>query len=397
MQIKRYDDWLQEYLYYTSGHEIPALYNKWVGIGVIASCLKQNVYLDMRKSFRIYPNMFIIIVDVAGSGKSHAIENCGLNLLEHSDALEPNTENRIYIYDQRISAAAMIKSMAKLYKDTGEHCIAVFAEELGFFTNLSGENSNISHVLVKTYDNHKLANETIARSFEGTPNAQFNIIGGTTPKALKKSVAKEFIDDGVVSRLMFIHSEDIGEAKPFPTPPKNNDTRKTYLAYDLNDFKKLRGGFKWTKEANDYYEEWYVQTRKSYSVRDDKVLFKRLSGKMLKIAMVLSVARKHNLILELSDIIDAIAIRNEALDSYLYIDNKLTTTEFGEKVQSILEIIKANKKIKHSDLQHKVTHWIGTVELHNVILTLIEADLVEEEKVYSKNAKKPTKIYAWKG
>ncbi|GAG53543.1 unnamed protein product, partial [marine sediment metagenome] len=236
---------------------------------VIASCLKQNVYLDMRESFRIYPNMFIVIVDVAGSGKSHAIENCGLDLLKHSDALEPDTDNRIYIYDQRISAAAMIKSMAKLYKDTGEHCIAVFAEELGFFTNLSGENSNISHVLQKTYDNHKLANETIARSFEGTPNAQFNIIGATTPKALKKSIAKEFIDDGVVSRLTFIHSEDIGEAKPFPTPPLENKTRKTYLAMDLNEFKNLSGKFKWTQEANDYYEEWYVKTRGNYSERDD--------------------------------------------------------------------------------------------------------------------------------
>jgi len=397
MTVSRYNDWLEEYLYYTSGHEVPVLYNKWVGLGVIASCLKQNVYLDMRKSFRIYPNMFIVIVDVAGSGKSHAIENCGLDLLEHSDALEPNSDNRIYIYDQRISAAAMIKSMAKLYKDTGEHCIAVFAEELGFFTNLSGENSNISHVLIKTYDNHKLANETIARSFEGTPNAQFNIIGGTTPKALKKSVSKEFIDDGVVSRLTFIHSEDIGEAKPFPTPPENNDTRKTYLAYDLNDFKKLRGGFKWTQEANDYYEKWYVQTRANYSERNDKVLFKRLSGKMLKIAMILSVARKHNLILELSDIIDAIKIRNEALDNYLYIDTKLTTSEFGTKVQSVLDIIKVNKKIGHSELMKKVYHWLQGKEFNSAINTLVEAELIEIKIIHTKNATKPTKIYVFKG
>lgn len=394
MQIKRYDDWLEEYLYYCSGHEVPVLYSKWVGIGLIAAVLKQNIWIDMGKSFKLYPNLFIVIVDKAGAGKSHAIENSGFGLLKRADEKDP-TDNKLYIYNQRISAAAMIKSMSELYKNKGEHCITVIAEELGFFTNLSGENSNISWVLIKTYDNSDLSNETIARSFEGTPNAQFNIIGGTTPDSLKESVNKKFIDAGVVSRIMFIHSDEVGEARPFPIPPGGNDMRKEYLADDLNEFKKLRGKFKWTQEAINYYEDWYIRTRENASIRDDKILVKRIAGKMLKIAMILSVARKHNLILELSDIIDAIKIRNEALDNILYIDTKLKTTEWGEKVQSILEIIKVNKKIQHSILQKKVTHWLPTDQLHNVINTLVEADLIEIEMI--RIAKKPKKIYVWKG
>ena len=84
MAISRYDDWLTEYLYYTSGHEIPALYNKWTGILLIASVLKQHVYLDMG-TYKLYPNMFTIIVDEASAGKSHAIERFGLNLLVRAD------------------------------------------------------------------------------------------------------------------------------------------------------------------------------------------------------------------------------------------------------------------------------------------------------------------------
>ena len=56
--MSRQDDWLEEYLLCTSGHETPELYSKWVGIGLIASALKQNVWLDMN-TFELYPNMLL--------------------------------------------------------------------------------------------------------------------------------------------------------------------------------------------------------------------------------------------------------------------------------------------------------------------------------------------------
>ena len=395
MTLTRYTDWLTEYLHYTSGHEVPQLYSKWTGIGLVASVLKQHTYLDMG-TYKLYPNLFIIMVDTASAGKSHAIERFGLNLLVRADEKDASN-NKLYIYNQRITAAAMIKSMSELYKDKGENCVTVIAEELGFFTDMSGDNMNISNVLIKTYDNGSLSSETIARSLDFTPNAQLNIIGGTTPGSLKDSVGKKFIEAGALSRMIFIHSEELNEPMPFPKPPKDNDMRREYLADDLNEFKTLRGKFKWTNKSIEYYENWYCNTWEDFEERKDKLLVKRMANKMLKIAMILSVARKHNLILELSDIIDAIKIRNEALDNYLYISNKLTTSEFGDKTQSLLDIIKVNKKMKHSDLLRKTHHYLGLNEFTNAIMTLEQADLISIDKVYTKNANKPTKVYVWKG
>jgi len=81
----------------------------------------------------------------------------------------------------------------------------------------------------------------------------------------------------------------------------------------------------------------------------------------------------------------------------LYISSKLTTSEFGEKVQSLLNIIKVNKKMKHSNLLRKVHHYFGLNEFTNAIMTLEEADLISIETEYTKNATKPTKVYIWKG
>jgi len=184
---------------------------------------------------------------------------------------------------------------------------------------------------------------------------------------------------------------------PFPMPPKDNDMRKEYLADDLNEFKQLRGKFKWEADAREYYENWYCKTWENFEERKDKLLVKRMANKMLKIAMILSVARKHNLVLELSDIIDAIKIRNEALDNYLYVSNKLATSEWGERTQSLLDIIKVNKKMKHSDLLRKTHHYLGLNEFTNAINTLVEADLIDIKTIYTKNATKPTKLYVYKG
>lgn len=395
MTLTRYTDWLTEYLHFTSGHEVPQLYSKWTGLGLIASVLKQNVYIDMG-TYRLFPNIFIIMVDEASAGKSHAIERFGLNLLIRADEKDASN-NKLYIYNQRITAAAMIKSMSELYKEKKENCVTVIAEELGFFTDMSGDNMNISNVLIKTFDNGNLSSETIARNLDFTPNAQLNIIGGTTPGSLKDSVGKKFLEAGALSRMIFIHSEELSSPMPFPKPPKDNKMRREYLADDLNEFKTLKGKFKWEADAIEYYEQWYRKTWQNFEQRKDKLLVKRMANKMLKIAMILSVARKHKLVLELSDIIDAIKIRNEALDNYGYIDNKLAMNEFGEKVQSILDIITVNKKITHTDLLRKTQHYLGLNEFKSGIETLAEAELIEVKRIYTKGAKKPTKIYVFKG
>lgn len=389
--LTRFKDWLKEYEFYTSGHEVPSLYNKWTGIGLIACVLKQNIWLDMG-TFKLYPNIFLIIVDEAAAGKSHAIEKFGLDLLRKADSKDASN-NRLYIYNQRITSAAMIKSMAQLYKDKGEHCVTVVAEELGFFTDMSGDNMNISNVLIKTFDNGDLSSETIARSLDFTPNAQLNIIGGTTPGSLKDSVGKKFLETGALSRMIFIHSEELSEPMPFPIPPRGNKMRKEYLADDLNEFKTLRGAFQWSKSAIEHYREWYYRTYKDLEIRKDKLLVKRIASKMLKIAMILSVARKHNLTLELSDIVDAIAMRNEALENYLAISNRLGTTEFGDRTQSILDIIKINKKIGHSKLLRKCHHFLTLTEFNNIIMTLVEADLIDIKSERVGDAKKPAKTY----
>jgi len=389
--MSRQDDWLEEYLLCTSGHETPELYSKWVGIGLIASALKQNVWLDMN-TFELYPNMFIVIVDSPSSGKSHVINNFGLKLLLKADELDYDGVP-INIYDQKINSAALIKSMSELYKKKKENCAVVIAEELGFFTDMGGENTNLTKVLIRTYDNSNLGNETIARALESVPKAQLNIIGGTTADSLKRSISKEFLGSGALSRIIFVHSEEVGEPMPFPEPPEGNKQRFHRLAKKLNEFKNLKGEFTFGKNAAKWYADWYIRYFKGVQDKEDKKMTKRVAGKLLKLAMIFSVARSDSLSIEIPDLVSAVKMLNEVQNNYHFIDRNLMKNEFGDRTQKLYDEIRKSKKIKHSDLMRKTYHWMPKKELEDCIATLVDSDMITAEFLQTRGAKKKTKVY----
>lgn len=389
--MSRQDNWLEEYLLCTSGHETPELYSKWVGIGLIASALKQNVWLDMN-TFELYPNMFIVIVDSPSSGKSHVINNFGLKLLLKADELDYNGVP-INIYDQKINSAALIKSMSELYKKKKENCAVVIAEELGFFTDMGGENTNLTKVLIRTYDNSNLGNETIARALESVPKAQLNIIGGTTADSLKRSISKEFLGSGALSRIIFVHSEEIGEPMPFPEPPEGNKQRFHRLAKKLNEFKNFKGEFTFGKNAAKWYADWYIRYFKGVQDKEDKKMTKRVAGKLLKLAMIFSVARSDSLSIEIPDLVSAVKMLNEVQNNYHFIDRNLMKNEFGDRTQRLYDEIRKSKKIKHSDLMRKTYHWMPKKELEDCIATLVDSDMITAEFLQTRGAKKKTKVY----
>ena len=389
--MSRQDDWLEEYLLCTSGHETPELYSKWVGIGLIASALKQNVWLDMN-TFELYPNVFIVIVDSPSSGKSHVINNFGLKLLLKADELDYDGVP-INIYDQKINSAALIKSMSELYKKKKENCAVVIAEELGFFTDMGGENTNLTKVLIRTYDNSNLGNETIARALESVPKAQLNIIGGTTADSLKRSISKEFLGSGALSRIIFVHSEEVGEPMPFPDPPEGNKQRFHRLAKKLNEFKNLKGEFTFGKNAAKWYADWYIRYFKGVQDKEDKKMTKRVAGKLLKLAMIFSVARSDSLSIEIPDLVSAVKMLNEVQNNYHFIDRNLMKNEFGDRTQKLYDEIRKSKKIKHSDLMRKTYHWMPKKELEDCIATLVDSDMITAEFLQTRGAKKRTKVY----
>ena len=65
------EDFLTKYREYTSHTIVPRLYNEWGAILAISSVLGQKCWIE-RGYYRIYPNLYVMLIGKPGTGKGTA-------------------------------------------------------------------------------------------------------------------------------------------------------------------------------------------------------------------------------------------------------------------------------------------------------------------------------------
>jgi hypothetical protein len=81
------------------------------------------------------------------------------------------------------------------------------------------------------------------------------------------------------------------------------------LVDTLKEISKIVGRFSWSENGKSLFKEWYTDIRENMTQNPEKDptgTMNRIHDQGLKIAMLLSLSRSHNLILELDDMEDAI-------------------------------------------------------------------------------------------
>src|ERR1700733_8753255 len=97
-------NWLETYVaYVASASEAPLDYHAWAGLTAVSATLKRNVHIG-RGTYKLYPNLFTVLVGRPGLGKGSAI-GPALSLLKASD-----TAN---ILSDRVTIEYILERMAK--------------------------------------------------------------------------------------------------------------------------------------------------------------------------------------------------------------------------------------------------------------------------------------------
>src|SRR5258707_10367870 len=108
---RRCKDWITDYLkYITPASESPVSYNFCCAATSISSAVKRNVYVQ-RGSWRLYPNLFTILVGRPGIGKGSAI-NPVCSILRESGIAN--------ILSDRITIEYMLERMAQGWTHTAK-------------------------------------------------------------------------------------------------------------------------------------------------------------------------------------------------------------------------------------------------------------------------------------
>src|SRR2546421_4508695 len=62
---------IRDYCYYNSGNECPPSYHIWSCLAAYSTILSRRVWID-RGYFQVFPNLYVVLVGDAGSGKNTA-------------------------------------------------------------------------------------------------------------------------------------------------------------------------------------------------------------------------------------------------------------------------------------------------------------------------------------
>jgi len=373
--------WLKHYLDFTKGMESPEIFHFWVGISLIATALGRNVFLD-RGYFKLYPNMFIILLaESEECAKSTAIKT-GVNKIMRADEMEGCP----MIFAQKATPQALVETLvdetgtpdADMIIDKNAE-VYIAASELAVFLGKKEKNSELLTMLTDLYDcPDKWAYKTRYKGWEQVVNACLNVIAGTTPKWLKDTIPRDAIAGGFVSRLVFIYVNHTDRQFAHPVYTDVEEKLRLKLVHDLSLIRRIKGPFKWGQGSKEWYTIWYADNARKLRKSPD-LYVRRKKDLVLKLAMCVSASKSSDKIITINDLRTGVNAVNK-VEEYLPVAIALiSSTTMGDDTRKVLEIIRRDLKIEHSSLLRRLWHVLDAKRLAEVILTLEEAGLVEVE------------------
>ena len=366
------EDFLVSYLEYTARQESPEMFHRWVAISMIAGALDRNVYMD-RGFYELFPNLYIVLCAQSARLRKTVSSSIGANMLRKALGDEIN-----YI-SQKITPEALIQELhnrgKKFEKSTGY----IYSPEFAVFIGNSkrGDDTLIS-LMTDLYDPKDVFKyTTVGRGEIGCKYTCLNMLSATTPEWLKMSLPAYAIGGGFTSRIIFVFQSSTDRVIPFPHLSNEEQTLRDELMHDLRMIHRLRGEYKLTGEASNYYEDWYIKLYNPDAGADSiKGYLGRKHEMVLKIAIVLAASRRSKLIVTEDEIEEALKILTENERELPGVMDMVQSSEGGATNMRIFHIIRKKDEISHTNLLRACCHFVDAKQLSDIIETLGQAKMI---------------------
>lgn len=372
---------LQEYVFSHENTEIPRLFSLWCGLFGVSSVLGRRVSLDLG-TFRIYPNLYVILV--AGSGrcrKSTAVRQISRLL---RDAVKLN------LISQKLTPQALVEAMNDLpegilFQPDKQSEGVIIVDEMANFLNKSSYEAGMAPMLISFYDcEDYFEYRTKGRGKETVTNSCLNVLAATTIDWLREGIPADAVGGGLTSRMLFVYVDTPNPPVPFPVISAEQKEAHTRAGLELLRFSNLSGEYTLSPEAKTFYEEEYCKFYTTSSMYEHAQLSGYASRRgvhILKLALLLCVINSTSNVISIDHITkarDLLMVTEEALPSLL---RTIVTTEVGNNAELVLSIISRNRSISRSDLLRKVSHKLDARGLNEVLNTLTGSGVVKAVEI----------------
>lgn len=382
-------DFIQEYLQYCRGTEVPIFYRRWCAIVGVAGILGRSAWVKFGAS-NIYPNVYCMLMGESGARKSTAIKDIARLLrklgyphiapsksskegftVEMSEiSLPPAPENSSSILEQNLFGPAT--------EDMNPAEIFVAADEFNAF--MGQGNLDFASHLGDWWDHEGIYRYKMKNSKEiAFKSATINILGGNTIENLMDCFPAQILSQGFFSRMIFVHSEKLNVKIHEPRAPLDEET-EVVLKFAGRIKALCTGEFQITSEANDTLRLIYD----TYLPLED-IRFKSYSNRrythLLKMCIIHAAAR------ESTEISHEIVVLANTVLNYTEQFMPKALGEFGASrgsstAHKLVRVIDdAAGIVTHKDLwKHVYQDLESMTTMFDILKNLIQADRIQSLK-----------------
>ncbi len=372
------NDFFNKYLEVTGGTEVPTFFRRWAILTAVGAWIGRNAYF-CHGDFKVYPNMYVMLLGAPGTRKSTAIKRSKKFLMQagyNTFAAEKTTKEKFLLDLSGEEDTDADGFLSLEFGSESRECFIAADEFNDFFGNNILDFVSLLGVL---WDYEGVYKSKIKNGVSvEIPDPTLSILGGNTQTTFANTFPPEVIGQGFFSRMVAVYAEPTSKKIAFPKAPDPDKVEE--LIEHLHAMRQYAvGELAITDEAMALIEQIYVTWK---PIEDERFAHygNRRMGHLLKLIIVITVAR-------LSSTIEK--------EDVTYANTILTHTEhfmpkaFGEfgraknasathKVLSIIEADTAGVPLSFNDLWPKVSNDISDLhELGEIARNLAAAGKIQ--------------------
>lgn len=367
MTQRKLSDWIQGYAEFTAESDSPQSFHLWCCLGTIAGAAQRKIFMQTTY-FPVHSNLYVILVSPPGRGKKTAALRTSKNIIREIQP-EVNFATESGSYEGLVDLFLGISNPA-------HQSLSLYSMELG---SILGTNpANMIDFLTDIYDgNPDWARSTVAHGKKVIKKPWLNIMAGTTPKWLGEHLGLIALEGGLIARCILTYSEELLLENSWPEETPHLRKLRSYLVEDLSAVTNISGEFKFEGgrkgPAFFWYDTWYRNKPEDWqpmaerlqhplvplsfasrypAVSDPRTAsyYDRKHVHLLKVAMLLSLSYKDELILTLEDLLRAKALLDATEPGLRLALNAVGKNDSTVELFHILQQIRSKGSVGYGEL-----------------------------------------------
>lgn len=318
-------NWIGGFLEYTQGMPSAPIFRQWSAISTVSAALTRRVWTAADQG-RIYPNMMTFLVGDPSTGKGFSIK-VGQRLLH---AIDYSHDDNVMLRPQGIRMGTDSTTGAGLFDECYDELsiriaeygnskvdfrsLVIVAEESATF--FSDIDLKMMGRIIKFFNCDDRVSERLRKDGEQKhiDRPVLAILAGIQPKVLDRIFPEEAWGMGLLARMNFIISNEVVKVPAFGSNKKPDSKLFNALQHDLAIIANLAGPFLYSEAAADVVNTWWLEKADSDRPSHPRLIHyagKRLEH-LIRLCMVNSAARTNSLIVEDTDVAQALNVLHQA-------------------------------------------------------------------------------------